>query len=333
MLAVVVCYYPNVAAVRTLATDVLATGVADVVLVDNTEVAEVSMRLQREVADLGIEVVCQHVNLGVAEAQNIALRHALQRGYRAALLLDQDSKLERGTLAQLLGALESLRAQGHKVAAVGPAFVDAHCKTVFPFVYLRRFRMHPIEASDATAVPCDLLISSGTLVALDAVESVGLLKSEYFIDYVDIEWCARARARGWQLFGVPQAKMRHSIGDGSLSVLGRTIPIHAPQRQYYQIRNALLLAREAYLPLKWRVHLLYRALAQLALFCTLCPPRITRARWMLRGLWDGVLGKHGRIGKGRTRLRRLTSPSPTMRSAALDSASTATHTRDSGTPP
>lgn len=296
ILAVVVCYYPDVAAVVTLAQRLLVTGLADVLFVDNTESEDACERLRGAVCGLDVEVVCQGVNLGVAGAHNLGLRLAQQRGYRSVLLLDQDTQLEDNTLDRLVKALDGLEARSERVAGVGAAFSDPRGGTVFPFVRLGRLRMRPVAVTGTDPVECDMLISSGSLIPVDAAEAVGPLDSGFFIDYVDMEWCARALARGWKVFGVPSARMHHTIGDATLTMLGRTIPVHAPQRQYYLIRNALLFARKPYLPLNWRVHLIYRAVTQVAMFGLLCAPRINRLRWLLRGFWDGLLGRRGRLG-------------------------------------
>jgi rhamnosyltransferase len=320
---VVVCYYPDIAAVVALAQRLLVTGVADVLFVDNTESDDACERLKGAVAGLGVEVVCQGVNLGVAEAHNLGLRRARQRGHRAILLLDQDTQLEDDTLNRLIEALGALQARGERVAGVGAVFFDPRCGTVFPFVRLGRLRMHAVAVTGAAPVECDLLISSGSLIPVEAAEAVGPLDSDFFIDYVDMEWCARARARGWKVFGVPSARMLHTIGDATLTVLGRTIPVHSPQRQYYLIRNALLFAREAYLPLNWRAHLVYRAVTQVVMFGLLCSPRLTRLRWLVRGFRDGVLGRRGRLGGslGLTAAARAVALSRTPSSAIKERAS------------
>lgn len=296
VLAVVVCYFPDVAAVAALAQRLLLTDLADVLLVDNTESNDVCSRLRAAVAGLSVEVICRGVNLGIAEAHTLGLQLAKQRGYRAVLLLDQDTQLEQDALRELVNALDALRARGERVAGVGAIFRDPRCEQVFPFVRLGRLRMHVVTVTGTAPVECDLLISSGSLIPVDAAEAVGPLDRDLFIDYVDMEWCARARARGWKLFGVPSARMLHTIGETTLTVLGRTIPVHSPQRQYYLIRNALLFARKPYLPLNWRVHLVYRAVTQVVMFGLLCGPRIARLGWLLRGFWDGMLGRSGRLG-------------------------------------
>jgi rhamnosyltransferase len=141
-----------------------------------------------------------------------------------------------------------------------------------------------------------MLISSGCLISLDAIAEVGQMDGDLFIDYVDMEWCTRARRAGYEVMGLPDITMTHRLGEGCVRVAGRQISVHTPTRSYYLVRNALLFARKPHLTLRWRAHLVYRAAGHLGLFSVLLPKRMERLRWMLLGVWHGVLGRAGRVG-------------------------------------
>lgn len=296
ILAVVVAYHGETSALRAMTHSLVDLGLADVLVIDNTESDAHCTDLRVALAALGAEVFCQGTNQGVAAAHNLGLRIAREHGYEAALLLDQDSHLEDTAVPRLYRALQDLKANGVQVAALGTAFVDPRTNLRTPFYKLGRLRMKHLPDEPDAVTECEFVISSGTLIPREAIDAVGLMDEALFIDYVDMEWCVRARALGREVFGVPQARMLHTIGDGAMRVFGRVIPIHTPHRQYYLIRNALLFARKPYLPFKWRVHLVYRAVTQLAMFSLLCAPRLTRFGWLLRGFADGLLGRGGRLG-------------------------------------
>jgi rhamnosyltransferase len=74
-------------------------------------------------------------------------------------------------------ALDALRARGGRVAGVAAAFSDPRGGTIFPLVRLGRLRMRPVAVTGTAPVECDLLISSGSLIPLDAAETVGSLDS------------------------------------------------------------------------------------------------------------------------------------------------------------
>jgi rhamnosyltransferase len=269
---------------------------AAVVIVDNSE-SEPGIASSAAVGvAYGCHVVRNARNLGVAEAQNIGIRFARSNGGRYALLLDQDSILDKDTLNTLVAEFESLRDRGERVAAVGASHVDPRNNSRYPFVRLRHVRMVKVWPEPGSSAECDMLISSGCLISLEALAEIGEMDGRLFIDYVDFEWCRRAVAKGYKVFAVADAQMHHTIGDHSFRALGRSFNLHGPVRQYYFIRNALLFMRQPYLTFRWRAHLAYRVAGQLALFGLFAPQRLRRTAWMLRGLFDGLRNRGGRLG-------------------------------------
>jgi rhamnosyltransferase len=295
---VVVCYEPVADAVVLRLASLAAAGLA-LMLVDNSELPAGQRAAAEAARRLDAELICSGENLGVAEAQNRGLRRAAARGCRSVVLLDQDSTLTAGDLQCLLAELQRRLVAGERIAAVGPAFVDPRSKLDFPFLreHAGRVERHVPETDRPLA--CDVLISSGSVVNLEAVTEIGGLDAELFIDYVDYEWCLRARQRGWQVIGVPAVRMTHELGNEVRQVYGRNVVVHAPRRQYYLVRNALLLARRPSLPACWRRHLLRCVLRQFVGYTLLCAPRLSRLDAMLRGLVDGLAGRAGRCPQDR----------------------------------
>jgi rhamnosyltransferase len=294
-LAVVVCHEPQRADLAALVGALLPSTNFGVVLVDNSESEVGRVTVAAVGRHCGLEIFCNERNLGVAEAQNIGIRRARQLNYTHVLLLDQDSALDGLSADRMLSAFWVLRLSGRRVAALGPSVVDPRTKAAVDFVRLGRLRMKRLPRT-SEPVSCDMLISSGCLIALDAIDEAGMMDSELFIDYVDMEWCARARAAGYEVFGLPDVTMNHTIGEASVRVAGRSLAVHTPVRSYYLVRNALLFARKPHLSLRWRLHLIYRAVGHLVLFSLFFPKRLERIRWMALGVWDGLAGRAGRLG-------------------------------------
>jgi rhamnosyltransferase len=292
--SIVIAYEPDRDALMRLVESLRS--LTKLIIVDNSE-SELGVASS---SAIGLAYDCQVVrnarNLGVAEAQNIGIRLARSNGNKYVLLLDQDSILEPDALAALVCEFEALRERGERVAAVGTSHVDPRNNSRYPFVRLRHVRMAKVWPEPGTSIECDMLISSGCLISLDALDDVGEMDSQLFIDYVDFEWCRRAASKGYKVFAVADARMHHTIGDQSFRALGRSFNLHSPVRQYYFIRNALLFMRRPYLSLRWRAHLAYRVAGQLVLFGLFAPNRLRRTGWMLRGLFDGLRGRVGRLG-------------------------------------
>ncbi len=235
-------------------------------------------------------------NRGVATAQNEGIRRARQLDPRFILLMDQDSMPEAGMVGALVEEHRRLQRLGRQVAAVGPRLVDPALPRFSPFVRFQRgwLRKHFCQSADR---PCDVgfLLSSGMLLSLEALDAIGPMRDELFIDYVDVEWSLRARASGWELFGLCSAGMRHELGDRRRSLLGRRFPVRSPLRNYYYFRNALWMYRNRRLPLRWKLWDGARVFAQLFVFVALGDERRRRIRLVLRGLGHGLRGRLGRL--------------------------------------
>jgi rhamnosyltransferase len=277
--AVIVTFEPNLAALKVnLAA--IQSQVTSVVVFDNSEQGEARVGVARLVFQMGAQVLGGTGNLGLAVAYNQALSACFAKGASHVLLLDQDSCAQPGCVDALLAATNTI---GHGEAVCGPALVDPRTSRSLPFVSfgtlgLRRTATHPGDAP----VPCDFLISSGSLISRAAFERVGPFPEHYFIDHVDTYWCIKARALGVRILGVPGAQMQHEIGDAfgpRLPGLDRQVFSHSPLRLYYQIRNCLDLVRnlpEA--PLRWRLILLSRALSQALVNIAFIAPRWGRLK-------------------------------------------------------
>lgn len=291
--AVVVSYHPQPQQLAALLAS-LASQVRHVVLIDNGSGVETQRTLQALAQNGAIDFIPQSVNGGIAQAQNAGIEFALRRGSDFVWLMDQDSLPQPGTLTTLLSALVQLPA---RTAAVGPCFVDRRTGQQSHFVRFRHglLKRQP-QAAGQEIVPVDFLIASGMLIPAQVLRVVGLMDEGLFIDHVDTEWCLRAGAAGYRLFGVTQARMAHELGDGSirLGVFGRrAFPNHHPLRYYYGTRNVLLLLRHGYIPLLWRITLLLRGLLISVCGLLLLPKKLLRIKMMVRGLVDGMARRVG----------------------------------------
>ena len=82
----------------------------------------------------------------------------------------------------------------------------------------------------------------------------------------------------------------HTLGERAFRVGQRVIHYHAPVRQYYMMRNRILLYRRDYIPKGWIVQDLFRVLVKFVLFSLVFAPRGRNIAMMLRGLWHGLRG-------------------------------------------
>jgi rhamnosyltransferase len=220
----------------------------------------------------------------------------MDTGCSHVLLLDQDSALSEDMVQNLLASENHLINAGQKVAAVGPLFVDE--KTGKRSFAIRGARIGvnriPINISCHEPLQTDHLIASGALIRVSGLQSIGMMRDDLFIDWVDIEWCMRAQFNGYTCYIIPDAVMRHSIGDGNVRILGKDINLHSDLRNYYMIRNATYLIRLKSMK-SWRVVIGFKVLKYLIFYSIYSQHRVKSTRLLWRALLDGVWGRLGKL--------------------------------------
>jgi len=297
--AVVVTYQPDLPQLQAL-LEALREQVQWVILVDNGSSCNVSGLLAEGDVFLPLEE-----NRGLAAAQNIGIERALALEAQYIYLSDQDSLPTPGMIALLASAYLRTAtegaATGKPIAAVGPATVDARTG-VYSCILAERqgrpVRYSPDPASDAL-VDVGILIASGSLLSAGALRAVGGMRSDYFIDHIDTEWCRRARAAGYRLLAVPAACMQHRLGDAVRHfwfLRWRHVQFHSPLRDYYMIRNSMLMLRDVPMGWAWRWLIVWRRfLLHPGYLLILGDQRMQRVRLMMRGFRDGLHGRGGRL--------------------------------------
>ena len=294
--AVIVTYHPDIERVAAI-LQALKDEVAHVVVVDNNSADLDEQRLRAAHASVTIKRL--DANQGIAAAQNEGINLARRAGAAFVLLLDQDSMPQPGMVSALLRADQRLAIQGHRVGCIGPRTYFPGTAELSAFARLGWFRIRQAPCVDRmTAVECDMLISSGMLISMEVLEKVGGMEEGLFIDSVDTEWCFRAMAHGYRIFGACGAVLEHSLGDRGIRIwLGRwrRLPRHRPFRYYYAFRNTLLLLGRRYVPLKWTVLQLERLVVLFLVYGLPSLGRSGELGMMLKGLLDGMRGVTGAL--------------------------------------
>ena len=114
------------------------------------------------------------------------------------------------------------------------------------------------------------------------------MRDSYFIDNVDLEWCFRARAKGYAVAGTDNATLFHRIGEPSDEPLVRAgiMVRHSPQRSYYSTRNRFALYREPYAPWGWKLRDFPRFLLKTLWLLLFSPQRGEYLKNIRKGLAD-----------------------------------------------
>lgn len=294
VVGVIVAFRPEVVALQRLLMALLKQ-VDHVVIADNGS-EFVLAEVLRAFPSRWISVVDMGGNQGIAAGLNRGVEAALALGATHLLFSDQDSLPALDMVEKLYQACMLLKKNGEKVAAVGPRYLDDRADNLPPFIRVEGLRLLRLScASDSVVVPVDYLITSGSLISVEAWSVIGCMEEQMFIDYVDIEWGMRARVRGYRCFGVCGAKMGHVLGEEPILFFGIKIPVHSPLRHYYLFRNAVWLYRQPWVRWNWKMVDGWRLLLKFGFYSLITPPRGLHFRSMVRGLWHGLIGRMGRL--------------------------------------
>nr|WP_322042770.1 glycosyltransferase family 2 protein [Paraburkholderia sp. J67] len=283
--AIVVFYHPDDACVARANRLAVKTRC---VVIDNTPGQYAVAGL-----DPSVHYVPNGENVGVATALNQGVAALREMGCAHALLFDQDSEPQDQLIEQLPIVLAGLLARGECVALVAPAYDDARLGGVAPFVRFRPFSLKRVAASGTSPIDVDFVITSGSCIALDCWADVGPMDDALFIDFVDLEWCIRAKRAGYRLLGVPWITMAHELGGEPVRIFGRPYPMHSPLRHYYLFRNAVALFGRAYVPWSWKSTEMVKFPVRLMIYLFLPSERSQHLRMAFRGMWDGLCGRLG----------------------------------------
>ena len=292
---VIVAYYPD----TNDFLDILSSASNEVdylVVVNNSH--EPLSELCEGVKSLQVAVIENQDNVGIAKALNLGIEYLITKGCEYFLLLDQDSRVPVNMVSDLVKAINNLSSSTNLVAAIGPSYYNTRLEKSAPFIQFGKLSVKKISPDiDTPYVPVDFLITSGSLITLEAIKNVGMMEDGLFIDYVDTEWCLRAGAKGYKLYGLSTVRMEHSLGDDPVTFFNKKMPMHSPLRHYYIARNALHLMKRKYIPANRRLIILISMLKTFVFYSFVPSNRLTHFKMMCKGFYDGISNNYGRYDK------------------------------------
>lgn len=192
--------------------------------------------------------ICNGENLGIAEAQNIGIRHLLAETEADGIVFfDQDSRVPSDYPERMAKEFESIKRNASNLGLLGPTPIRKEGGEEY------KSAVHHYPTDGYGFSPRSHIISSGSCVSDEALRTVGMMESALFIDYVDFEWCWRAGAKGYAIGITSHVTLSHKVGQKELSIGKHKVIISSPTRYFYQYRNYLWLLHRKYVPLQWKL--------------------------------------------------------------------------------
>ncbi|MFT8872954.1 MAG: glycosyltransferase family 2 protein [Sporolactobacillus sp.] len=182
-------------------------------------------------------------NLGFAGGNNIGIHSAYQDGFPLYWLLNNDTRVAPGSLSALVAEMQThpdTGIAGSKILFADSGriwFAGGKVNTYFG-------KTTPIGfgALDTAAfnqrMETEYITGCSLFFRKALIDSIGLMKEDYFLYYEETDWNLRARAANWKVVYVPQSCVWHKV-----SVTTGSGRFAKPAVAYYDIRNAYLMIK------------------------------------------------------------------------------------------
>jgi rhamnosyltransferase len=230
-------------------------------------------------------VIVNQNNFGIAHAINQGASYAFScANADFVLILDQDSKISDKMTSSLLSVWDKLHKSKYMVSCVVPSIVDS------------RYNDSKSSTSKYEHIIVKTAPSSGMLICRKSFEVIGYMDERLFIDGVDHEWCLRGASLGYSVVRSTKAIMHHQLADCVIDFLFFSKRYHLNLvRNYYILRNSLLLIRRPYISWKWKVREFVKMLFRVFGYLYCSSDRKQAWFYIKNGLLDGFFGVEGKI--------------------------------------
>lgn len=175
-------------------------------------------------------------NLGFSGGMNAGLGVAISEGRELALLVTNDVVLAHDAVSRMARLLLS----DSSLAVCGPAIYrtsaggEALLYSTGGLLDLDRVAATQWRSLQGQPAELDWVAGAVWLIRTDAVRDVGNFDERYFLYWEEVEWCLRARRRGWGLGVAVDAQAFEASSATASAVPGL--------QAYYLSRNRLLFA-------------------------------------------------------------------------------------------
>ena len=282
--AIIVTYNPSKDLINNV--EMLLPQVNQLFIIDNGSKAEARHVLEKLDEQQNVTVQYNENNLGIASALNQGVKLALESGCEWVATFDQDSTTELGYIQAMLSQWESCPDNHAKIAMLAPRLVDLE----------DQHRFHLIQ-NDASCRPMKTAFTSGALVKAEVFSKVGYFRDDYFIDYVDHEFCLRLRKYGYTIMRLGSVYLFHQLGSSTKHRLlffktNYLVTHHSALRRYTIARNRLITYKlYALQEPRWVAADAVCWVQEMAKILCWEEEKGTKLLRNVQGIWDGLWGR------------------------------------------
>jgi rhamnosyltransferase len=233
-------------------------------------------------------------NIGLSVGLNIGIKEAKKLGFNLVALFDQDTEIPLNFTQKMLQYMNAY--QGDKpVAVYAPIFHNHVIDEASKHISFKPLRLIRGSVDELDYAHPHYVITSGSVIPLEVIDDVGLMREELFIDFLDIEWCLRARKKGYEIVALNKVLINHYLGDYAVRFMSHNYPIHSPLRMYYFFRNAIYLYRLREIDRNWRLVDATRNIWRFLFYMLFVKNRLTYFKYIIKGYYHGLIKKMGKL--------------------------------------
>jgi len=206
----------------------------EVIVIDNASTDGSALLVRRKFPQ--VKLFLNQSNKGFASASNQGLRK--MRG-KLALLLNPDTKILEisiDKMIEFMEAREDVGISGCKIinpdgslevsAFPDPTLVHEIISGFrsIPFLrkYIERYRIRYLSQSNG-AMKVGWVTGACLMIRKETIEEIGYLDEKIFLYGEDVDWCLRARKKGWKVIYLPHIRIFHFGGASMQKDLARKI--------------------------------------------------------------------------------------------------------------
>lgn len=253
-LTIIIVSYNTKEIVRKCITTIYATVFNvnyEIIVVDNASRDGSSEMIENEFKE--VQLIKNNVNEGFAKANNQAIQYA---NGLYLLLLNSDAFVHGKSIETLVAFMKrkemiaavgpkilnidnTLQSKGYIFESVGAALLDlVRIRRIFSEKMLNRlFPSYYWDENETRQV--DWISGCCMLIHKKSLEVIGPLSEVFFMYCEDLEWCYRARKKGYQIWYVHEAEVYHLNCSSPLS--NRVALVITNINMYYKITGGLAL--------------------------------------------------------------------------------------------
>lgn len=256
------------------------------VIVDNgTADKDIVSKLERTASEeKNLKIILLGENLGIAAALNKGAFYARENNFDRMITLDQDSEIPANSLSAIMNDFNSLEENiKNKCAIAAYKYSERDIDT------------HAAKESRKKFKEVKIILTSGNIINIVALEKIGYFEEKLFIDQVDNDIDFRFRKAGYVILESTQYKIIHELGEAKK--IGRfTITNHSPIRRYYLSRNSVYILKKYFffepkLVSRLFIGSIFGGIFKITFFEK---EKFKKYKYICEGIFDGIFNKFGK---------------------------------------